>query len=220
MAAKMPLLVTSQASSSATTHKVYLSLLRRLKAFHWRQNRFEILQHIKNSREGFRPTPPHSLYHGRGMNLRVRPRVKHYRLETLVFNVLMLCIFLLSVHDNFFFGLRQPHASEIFLKICGHVILYSTIFCLYSLFRVKRYERESLKFPPVRRTHLRIYIWLDGRVKGKEKNKMILEEEIKVWKIWGVFHLIPASSVTLISFVFSYWIFTRLEKITKRNYSC
>ena len=42
----------SQASSSATTHKIYLILLRRSKAFHWRQNRFEILQHIKNSEEG------------------------------------------------------------------------------------------------------------------------------------------------------------------------
>ena len=50
-----PLLVTSQASSSATTHKIYLILLRRSKAFHWRQNRFEILQHIKNSVEGFYP---------------------------------------------------------------------------------------------------------------------------------------------------------------------
>ena len=48
-----PLLMTSQASSGATTLKIYLSLLRRSKAFHWRQNRFEILQHIKNSAEGF-----------------------------------------------------------------------------------------------------------------------------------------------------------------------
>ena len=65
-----PLLVTSQASSSATTHKIYLILLRRSKAFYC----FEILQHIKNSRGGFHPSPPH-LYHGGGLNLRVRPRV-------------------------------------------------------------------------------------------------------------------------------------------------
>ena len=52
-----PLLVTSQASSSATTHKIYLILLTRTKAFHC----FEILQRIKNSRGGFHP-PPH-LYH-------------------------------------------------------------------------------------------------------------------------------------------------------------
>ena len=48
-----PLLVTPQASSRATTYKIYLILLRRSKAFHLRQNPFEILQHNKNSREGF-----------------------------------------------------------------------------------------------------------------------------------------------------------------------
>ena len=46
-------MVTSQASSSATTHKIYLIVLRRSKAFHRRQNRFKILQDIKNSGEGF-----------------------------------------------------------------------------------------------------------------------------------------------------------------------
>ena len=56
-------------------NKIYLFLLRRSKAFHWRQNRFEILQHIKNAGEGFYQ-PPLPLYHGGGMNLRVRPRVK------------------------------------------------------------------------------------------------------------------------------------------------
>ena len=57
--AKMaPLLVTSQASSSAATDKIYLILLRRSKAVHLRQNRFEILQHIKNSREGSHQPPP------------------------------------------------------------------------------------------------------------------------------------------------------------------
>ena len=41
-------------------HKIYLILLRRSKAFHWRPNRFEILQHIKNSGGGggwVHPTP-------------------------------------------------------------------------------------------------------------------------------------------------------------------
>ena len=38
--------------SSATTHKIYLILLRWSKAFQWRQNRFEILQRIKNSGKG------------------------------------------------------------------------------------------------------------------------------------------------------------------------
>ena len=36
---------------------------------------FKILQHMKNSREGFHPRPPPPLHHGGGMNLRVRPRV-------------------------------------------------------------------------------------------------------------------------------------------------
>ena len=56
-------------------NKIYLILLRRSKAFHWRLNRFEILQHIKNTGEGFhQPSLP--LYHGGGVNLRVHPRVK------------------------------------------------------------------------------------------------------------------------------------------------
>ena len=47
--------------------KIYLIFLQRSKAFHWRQNRFEILQHIKNSREGGAPStttpPPHTHTH-------------------------------------------------------------------------------------------------------------------------------------------------------------
>ena len=63
-----PLLVTSQASSSATTYKIYLILLRRSKAFHLRQNPFEVLQHINNSKEGFnQPPSPPPLYHGWGV---------------------------------------------------------------------------------------------------------------------------------------------------------
>ena len=59
MVAKMaPLLVTSQASSSAATDKIYLILIRRSKAVHLRQNRFKLLQHIKNSREGSHQPPP------------------------------------------------------------------------------------------------------------------------------------------------------------------
>ena len=84
-----PLLVTSQASSSVTTNKIYLILLSRskqepIKAFHWRQNRFEILQHIKNSLEGFYPHPPYPLYHGWGMNLIVRPRVNPVKLICII----------------------------------------------------------------------------------------------------------------------------------------
>ena len=74
-----PLLMPSQASSSATTNKMYLILLRRAKAFHWRQNRLEILQHIKNWRQGFHhpPSPPATPLVARwGYELRVRPRVK------------------------------------------------------------------------------------------------------------------------------------------------
>ena len=44
--------MTSQVSSRATIHKIYLILLRRSKAFQWRQNRLEILQHIKNCGKG------------------------------------------------------------------------------------------------------------------------------------------------------------------------
>ena len=56
MVAKMAPL--SQASSSAATDKIYLILLRRSKAVHLRQNRFEILQHIKHSSEGSHQPPP------------------------------------------------------------------------------------------------------------------------------------------------------------------
>ena len=43
------------------------------------QNRFEMLQHSKNFREGSYQslTPPPPPYHGGDMNLRVRPRVKY-----------------------------------------------------------------------------------------------------------------------------------------------
>ena len=50
--------MTSHASSSATINKIYLILLRRSKVFQWGKNRFEILQHIKNSGEGFHIPPP------------------------------------------------------------------------------------------------------------------------------------------------------------------
>ena len=40
--------------------EIYLTSIRRSKVFDWRQNRFEILQHIKNSGKGFHPTPPPS----------------------------------------------------------------------------------------------------------------------------------------------------------------
>ena len=69
-----PCLVTSQASSSATTHKIYLMLLRRSKAFHWGQNRFEILQHLKTLGRG---SINLLLYYGGAMTLRVCPSVKY-----------------------------------------------------------------------------------------------------------------------------------------------
>ena len=53
-----PCLVTSQTSSSATTRKIYLMLSRRSKAFHRRQNCFEILQHIKTLERGSINSPP------------------------------------------------------------------------------------------------------------------------------------------------------------------
>ena len=65
----------SQASSIATTHKIYLMLLSRSNAFHWRQNHFKILLHTKTSREGLHQPPP-PLYHGGGMNLHVSQRFK------------------------------------------------------------------------------------------------------------------------------------------------
>ena len=67
--------MTLQASSSATTHEIYLILLIRSKAFHWRQNRFELPQHIKNLRDGFFQSPPPPCIR-MGVWLRVRPTVK------------------------------------------------------------------------------------------------------------------------------------------------
>ena len=43
-----------------------------------------ILQHIKNSVEGFYPHPSYPLYHGGGMNLRVRPRVNPVKLICII----------------------------------------------------------------------------------------------------------------------------------------
>ena len=82
-----PCLVTSQTSSSATTHKIYLILSRRSKAFHRRQNCFEILQH-QNSRERFHqfpPAPSPHLHHGWGLTLRVLPRVNLFRVRYFFF---------------------------------------------------------------------------------------------------------------------------------------
>ena len=87
-----PLLVTSQASSSTATYKIHLILLRRSKAFHLRQNRFEIL-HVLMQRSHFYatyhilyrgvPSIPPPLYYGGGMNLRACPFVNKYRILTL-----------------------------------------------------------------------------------------------------------------------------------------
>ena len=50
-------------------------IVEKIESFPLKANRFEILQHTKNSGEGFLQPPP-PLYHGGGMNLRVRLRVK------------------------------------------------------------------------------------------------------------------------------------------------
>ena len=71
-----PLLATLKAFSSATTHKINLILLRRSEAFHLRQNRFEILQHIKKSGEEFHHLPRPCTTVG-VWNLSVRPRVNN-----------------------------------------------------------------------------------------------------------------------------------------------
>ena len=59
--------MTSQASTSATTSKI--------KGFPLKVKSFQNSATYQNSEEGFHPLP---LYHGRGMNLRVSPRVKQY----------------------------------------------------------------------------------------------------------------------------------------------
>ena len=70
--------MTSQASSSTTTNKIYLILLRRSKAFH----KGKIVSKNCNisktpGRDFIDPQlPPAPLCHGGGMNLLVRPRVK------------------------------------------------------------------------------------------------------------------------------------------------
>ena len=70
------LLVTSKASSSATTHNIYLILLRKSKAFHRRQIRFEILSATYQKLWGRVPSTPTPLVprwgYRLGMNLRVR----------------------------------------------------------------------------------------------------------------------------------------------------
>ena len=70
------LLVTSKASSSATTHNIYLILLRKSKAFHRRQIRFEILSATYQKLWGGVPSTPTPLVprwgYRLGMNLRVR----------------------------------------------------------------------------------------------------------------------------------------------------
>ena len=69
-----PLLVTSQASSSATTLKIYFILLRR--GFPLKVNWFQNTEtYIKNSGRGSIHTPSPPLYHSGSMNSHARPRV-------------------------------------------------------------------------------------------------------------------------------------------------
>ena len=56
-------------------------LLRRSKAFHQRWNHFKILQHIKNSGEGFHPSPL-PLDHSAGINLLVHVCPRVYKIIT------------------------------------------------------------------------------------------------------------------------------------------
>ena len=53
-------------------------IVEKIESFPLNANRFEIMQHTKNSGEGFLQPPPPSptLYYGGGINLRVRLRVK------------------------------------------------------------------------------------------------------------------------------------------------
>ena len=72
------LLVTSQASSSTTTPKNILHLVKKIKGFPLKVKSFQntatyqkLLGEVPST-----PPPPPPLYHTRGMNLRVRPRDK------------------------------------------------------------------------------------------------------------------------------------------------
>ena len=89
-----PLLVTSQASSGATTHKIYLILLRRSKAFHYLKVKSFRNTAICQKLRGRLPSIPTSpLYHGRGMNLRVNRLVftgNYMRMVTFLFPVSLL----------------------------------------------------------------------------------------------------------------------------------
>ena len=80
MAAKMATIFGDVTGFQQRHQPQNILLLLRSKAFHRRQNHFEMLQHIKNSREVFHqapqpsPTPrphPFHLYHGGGLNLSV-----------------------------------------------------------------------------------------------------------------------------------------------------
>ena len=54
-------------------------LVEKIKGFPLKaKSRFEILQHIKNSGEGFHQPAPPPPYHGGNMDLRVRSRVKNF----------------------------------------------------------------------------------------------------------------------------------------------
>ena len=75
-----PLLVTSQASSSAITHEIYLILLRR--GFPLEVNSFQNTATYQKLRGGVLPTPPPPLYHSGGMNLHVHPRVDNHDSRT------------------------------------------------------------------------------------------------------------------------------------------
>ena len=144
--------MTSQASSSATTHKIYLIVLRRSKAFHWRRNRFKILQHIKNSGEGFNqtPPPPPPLYHGEAMNLLVRPRVNNSNKLFHFRTVLVLRILNLREMSK----QLKPILEFISLTVLSLSSEFCLSFQLYSFSISFRYARQR---PRLRRSIMAIF---------------------------------------------------------------
>ena len=83
--------MTSQASSSSTTQKIYLKkIVEKIESFPLKANRFEIMQHTKNSGEGLLQPPPPSptLYHG--TNISIILKLKSLLKQRLILRILNL----------------------------------------------------------------------------------------------------------------------------------
>ena len=158
--------MTSQTPSSTITHKINLIS----KAFHWKQNRLEIMQHIKNSRgNSINHFPP--LYHGGGMTLRVHPRVNKESTSTLLVHLLTSPVQLINFIRFLSKGRRKENQEKTMISSAECSTWYAvflTIWYIYFCF-FDCYTRPF--FPGI---FLRLNVWSHGFLQHNRAQSRLL----------------------------------------------